>query len=105
MEHYWTGVKLEPNSDEELVDNSDEELSEDTSNLTTVIIDSTKLHNIYGNSSCQVLDDGSGNFKKLMADLGVGHRLFSHLDLDFDDESTRTNNGTHHMKYPSLNTQ
>ena len=63
MDDYWTGVKLEPDSDEELVDNSDEELSDDTSNLTSVTIDSTELHNIYGNSSCRVLDDGSGNFK------------------------------------------
>ena len=105
FDDYWTGVKLEPNSDEEMVNINDKELSDDTSNLITVTIDSTKLHNIYGNSSYQVGDDRSGNFKKLMADLGVGHRLFSHLDPDFDDESTYANNGTHHIKYPSPNTQ
>ena len=52
MGDYWTGAKLEPDSDEELVDNIDKELSDDTSNLTSVTIDSTKLHNIHGNSSC-----------------------------------------------------
>ena len=52
MDDYWTGVKLEPNSDEELVDNIDKELSDDTSNLTSATIDSTKLHNIHGNASC-----------------------------------------------------
>ena len=98
LDNYWTGDKLEPNSDKELVDNSDKELSDNISNLTTLTIDSTKLHNIYGNSSCQVLYDEYGNFKKMMADLGVGHRLFSHLDPDFDNKSTRANNGTNHMK-------
>ena len=52
MDDYWTGVKLEPNSDEELVNNSDKELSDDTSNLTNMTIDSTELHNIHGNTSC-----------------------------------------------------
>ena len=35
MDDYWTGVKLEPDSDEELVNNIDKELSDDTSNLTS----------------------------------------------------------------------
>ena len=52
LDDYWTGVKLEPDSDEELVDNIDKELSDDTSNLTSTTIDSTKLHNIHGNASC-----------------------------------------------------
>ena len=63
LDDYWTGVKLEPNSDEELVDSSDKELSDNTSNPTTVTIDSTKLNNIHGNFSCRVLDDVSGNSK------------------------------------------
>ena len=52
LDDSWTGVKLEPDSDEELVHNIDKELSDDTSNLTSVTIDSTELHNIHGNASC-----------------------------------------------------
>ena len=105
MEDLRTGVELEPNLDEELVDSSEGELSDNTSNFTIATIDSAKLHNIDGNSSCRVSDDGSGDFKNLMADLGVVHRLFSCLGPYFDNESVYANNGTDHMKYPFPNTQ
>ena len=72
---------------------SNREISDNTRNFTTVTIDSAKFHYIYWNSSYQVSDDCSSYFKMLMADLGVGHRLFSCMGSDLDNESALANNG------------
>ena len=50
-------------------------------------------------------DDGSGDFKILIADLGVVHGLFSNLGPYFEDKPVHAKNGTDHIKYPFPNTQ